>query len=59
VLTYLIDETGDDPSPERATLRTVRTQLCRTYRIPDPAAATNASALAQQLEDDDGVPLEE
>jgi len=56
VLTCLIDETGDEPSAARVELRSVRTRLCKVFGIADPAAPANASALAQEMEEADGVP---
>jgi len=56
VLTCLIDETGEEPSPARAELRGIRTRVCKLYGIPDPAGPANAVAVMQQLEEEDGVP---
>ena len=59
VLTCLIDELEDYPDFKRAALRSIRTQLCRTYRIPDPAARANASDVAQGVAEDDGDGIQE
>jgi len=59
VLTVLIDELDDAPTPLRVELRSIRSRMCRVYGIPSPDGLANASAVAQQLEDDDGVPLED
>jgi len=56
VLTCLIDETPADPSALRVELRSIRTRLCRVFRMPDPAAPANSSALAQDMEEEDGLP---
>ena len=57
VLTLLIDETEWDP-PSKAELRSVRTRVCKLYRIPDPMGRANDSDVAQGLEDDDGIPID-
>jgi len=59
VLTVLIDELEDSPSSTRVELRSIRTRLCKVFRIADPLAPANASDIAQMMEDDDGVPIEE
>jgi len=59
VLTILLDELEEAPSHVRVELRSLQSRLCRLYGIPDPRGPANASKVAQDLEDDDGVPLEE
>ena len=59
VLTALIDELEDYPDFKRAALRSIRTQLCRTYRIPDPAGRANDSDVAQGVAEEDGDALQE
>jgi len=59
-LTALIDmEDQHVPLHVRVELRNIRSQVARLYRIADPMEPANSSALAQDLEDDDGVPIEE
>jgi len=59
VLSVLLDELEDAPAPMRVELRAIRTRLCRVYQLPDPQGQANATQVAQDLADDDGVPLEE
>jgi len=59
VLTCLIDATPEFPSPLRAELRTIRTRLCRVFRLADPSAPAHESDVAQMMEDADGIPFEE
>ena len=59
MLTLLLDELDELPSSTRVELRTLRSTICRIYSLPSPDGPANASALAQDLEDDDGVPIEE
>jgi len=59
VLTVLIIELDDSPSHVRAELRSIRSRLCRVYGVPDPQGVANTSSVAQEMEESDGVPLEE
>jgi len=59
VLTCLIDATPEFPSPLRAELRTIRTRLCRLYKLADPQAPSHEPDVAQMMEDADGIPIEE
>jgi len=59
VLTILIDELDEWPEAKRMELRSIRSRLCRVYALPDPLARANSSAVAQMMEDADGVPLED
>jgi len=56
VLTCLIDETLEFPQATRVELRSIRSRVCRVYGIPDPQGVANASAVAQDVEEADGVP---
>jgi len=58
VLTTLIEDLPDVPTERRVELRSIRARLCRVFGIDNPGAPANASTLAQDLEDADGVPLE-
>jgi len=59
VLTCLIDELEDGPSATRAELRSLRSRLCRVYRLEDPQGFANESDLAQALAEEDGIPIED
>jgi len=59
VLTILLNELDEAPTHVRTELRSLRSRLCRLYGVPDPQGLANASSVAQDMEDDDGVPLEE
>jgi len=60
VLTVLIDDLDDAvPSSARVELRVLRSRLCRLFKIPDPQSEANASALAQEVAEQDGIPIEE
>jgi hypothetical protein len=60
VLTCLMDETvADVPSAVRAELRSLRTRVCKLYKLPDPSGPANASDVAQMMEEADGLPIEE
>jgi len=55
VLTTLID--GDYvPSSTRVELRSIRSRLCRVYRLDDPQAPARDTDVSQYLEESDGVP---
>lgn len=56
VLTILIDEIEPGPNDHRARLRSIRSALCRAFRIADPVGPANPSAVAQGLAEEDGVP---
>ena len=58
-LTALIDILPDVPSAQRVELRTIRSMLCRTYRIPDPQHAAAPQDVAQLEAELDGIPLED
>lgn len=59
VLTVLLDELDDSPSHVRVELLSLRARLCRLYDIEVPSDLANSSAVAQDVEDADGVPIEE
>jgi len=59
LIALLLDELHDAPSEKRVELRTMAARLARLYGLQAPQDAANASELAQQLEDEDGVPLED
>lgn len=59
VLTVLLDELEDSPSHVRVELLSLRARLCRLYDIEVPSDLANSSAVAQDVEDADGVPIEE
>lgn len=54
VLTCLIDESGDQPDELRARLRTIRSDLCRAFRLEDPQGRASEVDVAQALADEDG-----
>jgi len=56
VLTSLIDDLPQVPTERRVRLRTCRAALVRAY---PGELELNESALAQDLEDADGVPVED
>jgi len=54
-LTALIDDEGLDASERRAGLRTLRGQLCRLYRLPDPMSRLSdvqAEHAVKELDDE-------
>jgi len=59
VLTVLLDELPDSPESLRVELRSIRTRLCRVYKLADPAAPAHTPDVAQMMEDADGIPFEE
>jgi len=59
VLTILLLELDEAPSHVRTELLSLRTRLCRLYGVPDPRAPANSSSVAQDLAEDDGLPITE
>jgi len=60
VLGHLISDVDDRlPSHERAELRSLRSRICRLYKLPDPQALANDSDVAQAIAEEDGDPIGE
>lgn len=59
VLSALIDEIEDGPSDRRARLRTLRSDLCRIYRLEDPGSRASDVDVAQALAELDGEDIED
>jgi len=55
-LSALIEGLPDLPSHERVELRTIRSQLCRLYRLQDPMKAV--PAVQQHWEDNPEEPID-
>lgn len=58
VLTVLLDELDEAPSHQRVELLSLRARLCRMYDIPVPSDLASDIDVAQDLAEEDGVPLE-
>lgn len=56
VLTTLIEELEDIPSQTRVELRSIRSRLCRVFKLNDPQGPANASELAWEQEHDQEIP---
>lgn len=57
-LTTIIEELPEAPSWQRVELMTLRRRLCRVFKIPMPAHASETE-VAQMLAEEDGTPLED
>jgi len=58
-LVTLVDELPSLPDPKRAVLKTMVFQLCSLYRMKNPYGRANEVELAQELAEQDGIPLED
>jgi len=58
-LTALIDGLPSLPSSQRVELRMLRSRMCRLFKLPDPQDRANDSAVAQEVEEQDGVPQDD
>jgi len=59
VLTVLLDELDDAPDHQRVELRDLRLRLCRMYGIDCPQDLASDVDVAHDMEEADGVPIEE
>ena len=59
VLTTLINDLPDVPTETRVELRSIRSRLCRVYRMKDPQHAIGEVEAMQQEAELDGIPLED
>lgn len=56
VLTTLIEDLEQIPSAHRVELRSIRSRLCRVFKLSDPQGPANASELAWEQEHDQEIP---